>query len=423
MSLKAEMKIAIVGAGVIGIATAYELSGAGHAVTVFEKNGAAAEAASFANGGIHSNSFTLPLSVASVRGNRLSRFFQISRSLSLARWYSPANMRWLWAFSAAGSADRSSKFLEFGQQMARLSTEITDAWIARGQWEVEQSTGQVVVLGHENELDHYAVAMQHLKSSEQAFHLLDRTGLEGLEPSLRGIEKVHKAIHLPGDRVMNCRQFALLTKHEAQRDGVVFHFDTEVISITTHGSPQIRVAGGETHDFDHVILCTEAALPQDVLRLRLNLPLARIDSYAVSVGIREPLNAPRSAIQEHASGITVSRIGKRIRVCGGAELNRSHGAPHDKRLVNKLFRTLDQRFPGAAHYAGGTQVWRGSRTFTSDGLPVVGPSGLPGVWLNFAHGAYGWTLATASARLLGEQIAGRPTSLPCELISPLRFRG
>jgi len=161
-----------------------------------------------------------------------------------------------------------------------------------------------------------------------------------------------------------------------------------------------------------VVVCTEATPPDDLLKLSTRAPTARIDSYAVSVAIREPLNAPRSAVQDHKSGITISRIGKRLRVCGGAELNPTGKVEHDKRMVGKLFRTLDQHFPGAANYPAGTQVWRGSRTFTTDGLPVIGSAGLPGIWLNVAHGASGWSFASASARLLSEQIVGKKPACP-----------
>jgi D-amino-acid dehydrogenase len=416
------MKIAIVGAGVVGIAMAYELSVDGHSVTVFEKNGAAGESASFSNGGIHSNSFTRPLSAAMLHGHRARRMIQAARRLSVSRWYSPPNMQWLWAHTRHSADDRAAKLIEFGQKMALLGAEITDSWISRGQWEVEQSAGQLILLNDASDLERYATTMDALKLTDQASRVLNVEQLESIEPSLEGIDKIQKAIHLPGDRVMNCRQFALLAKQEAQRNGVVFHFNTEVNSISTEGKVQLKTSAGETHTFENIILCTEGPLPKDTLRVRMDLPLARISSYAVSVGIREPLNAPRGAVHDHASGITISRIGKRIRVCGGAELNRPSGAPHDERLVNKLFRTLDQRFPGAAHYASGTQVWRSSTTHTCDGLPLLGPSGLPGVWLNMAHGAYGWTLAAASARLLSEQLVGRETSIPLQPISPDRFQ-
>lgn len=417
------MKIAIVGAGVVGIATAYELADSGHEVTVFEKKTAASESASFANGGIHSNSFTLPLTGTALRGARLSRWVQSVRQLSQPRWAKPANMGWLWARSAAYVPESLHPRLLFAQQMARLSMEISDHWIAHHQWEVEQSEGNLILLNSEAELESYTAALQFLKEAEQSYRLLERPELDALEPALHGAEGVFKAIHIPGDRVMNCRQFALLAKQAAQHNGANFQFDADVAAISSQGKPQVRLRNGDTQSFDQVVVCTEALPADDVLKLSTPVPAARIDSYALSVAIREPLNAPRSAVQDHKSGITISRIGKRLRVCGGAELNAPGKTEHDKRMVHKLFRTLDQHFPGAANYPAGTQVWRGSRTFTTDGLPVVGSAGLPGVWLNVAHGANGWTLATASARLLSEQIMGKKTSLPCELINPQRFSG
>lgn len=415
------MKIAIVGAGVVGITTAHELAEAGHAVTVFEKNGAASESSSFANGGIHCSSFTLPLSGPALSGNKLSRFWQNTRRMSHSRWATPANFRWLWSQSGSKALDSSSENQSFGQRMARLGMEITDGLISHHQWEVEQSEGQLVLLSNEAEMSRYSNALQTLKEAEQPYRLLSCDELAAHEPALHGTEGVFKAVHIPGDRVMNCRQFSLLAKQAAQRSGVNFQFDTEVAAIQPQNKPQVRLKGGDVQPFDHVIVCTESLPREGFLKTNLEASTARIDSYALSVAIREPLNAPRSAVQDCKSGITITRIGKRLRVCGGAELNPSSSKAHDKRVVNKLFRTLDQYFPGAANYPAGTQTWRASRTFTLDGLPLVGSAGLPGVWLNLAHGANGWTLATASARLLSEQIAGHTTSLPCESISPHRF--
>ncbi len=415
------MKIAIVGAGVAGITTAHELADAGHAVTVFEKNGAASESSSFANGGIHCNSFTLPLSASTFGGHKLRRFWQNTRQMSHSYWAAPANFRWLWAQSSAAEAAKVRAIQSFGQQMARLGMEVTDTLISHHQWEVEQSEGQLILLSNEEELNGYSARLQFLKDAEQNYRLLVREEMEAHEPALHGADKIFKAIHLPGDRVMNCRQFSLLVKQAAQRNGVDFRFDSEITGLQAQGKPQVRLKTGDTQSFDHVVICTESLPREDVLKTGLQASTARIDSYALSAAIREPLNAPRSAVQDCRSGITIARIGKRLRVCGGAELNKSGTNEHDKRVVNKLFRTLDQYFPGAANYPAGTQIWRGSRTFTLDGLPLVGSAGLPGIWLNLAHGANGWTLATASARLLSEQIAGQSTSLPGEPLSPQRF--
>jgi len=415
------MKIAIVGAGVVGIATAFELADSGHEVTVFEKNAAASESASFANGGIHSCSFTVPLTGSRLHGNHFNRLHRGIGQLSKARWAKPSNLKWLWKQSANHTRDSHGLRVAFAQQMARLGLEISDHWITQHQWDVEQSDGHLILLRNESELDSYDSVLQSLKDTEQTYRLLERAELDALEPALHGADSVFKALHIPGDRVMNCRQFALLAKQAAQHNGANFRFDAEVAAISGQSKPQLRLQNGESASFDHIVVCTESLPADELLRLSLRAPTARIDSYAVSVAIREPLNALRSAVQDHKTGITISRIGRRLRVCGGAELNPKRSSHHDKRTVDKLFRTLDQLFPGAANYPAGTQVWRGSRTFTTDGLPLIGGSGLPGIWLNVAHGASGWSFASASARLLSEQIAGKKTSLPCELISPHRF--
>lgn len=421
-NLKVEMKIAIVGAGVVGITTAHELAEAGHAVTVFEKNGAASESSSFANGSIHCNSFTLPLSASTFAGHKLRRFWQSTRRMSHSHWAAPTNFRWLWAQSSATEAAKVRAIQSFGQQMARLGMEVTDTLISHHQWEVEQSEGQLILLSNEEELSRFSARLQFLNDADQSYRVLNKEEIEALEPAIRGADKAFKTIHLPGDRVMNCRQFSLLVKQAAQRNEVKFLFDTEITGLHAQGKPQVRLKTGEILTFDHVVICTESLPSGDILKTGLQaLSTARIDSYALSVPIREPLNAPRSAVQDSRSGITITRIGKRLRVCGGAELNKSGTGEHDRRVVNKLFRTLDHYFPGAANYAAGTQIWRSSCTFTLDGLPLVGSAGLPGVWLNLAHGANGWTLATASARLLSEQIAGQSTSLPIEMLRPQRF--
>jgi D-amino-acid dehydrogenase len=94
-----------------------------------------------------------------------------------------------------------------------------------------------------------------------------------------------------------------------------------------------------------------------------------------------------------------------VRVAGGAQLG-GEASALDARTVERLYQVLDDWFPGVAH-RGHAQRWKGARPMLPDGLPVVGASGAPGVWLNLGHGASGWTLACGSARLLADALAGR----------------
>ncbi len=420
--MKEKMNIAIIGAGVVGIASAFDFANAGHVVTVFERNGTACEAASFANGGILSASCTLPLLMPCPVGHQLGKLARLTQQLSTSRWAAPDNLRWLWARSASSPHDTRHHQMQLHQQMAKLGQEIGDAWMVQHNWDVEQSPGHTVLLARESDLQHYALALQCLEGAGGHFRLLDKAELAAVEPALELSVPFHKAIHFQDDRILNCRQFASLVRQAAQRLGVDFHFSQQVTGITPGALPQVRVSDGNVHAFDHVVLCTEALPPSDMLELPAYSATANIASYGLSVGIRDTANAPTSGVQLHQSGYIVTRLGKRLRICGGAELNPAPNARHDDRLVRKMFHALDACFPGAANYAGGTQVWRGSRTFTADGNPLVGPSGAQGVWLNLAHGAGGWTFACASARLLRDQLEGQATGPMHHLISPLRLQ-
>jgi D-amino-acid dehydrogenase len=118
--------------------------------------------------------------------------------------------------------------------------------------------------------------------------------------------------------------------------------------------------------------------------------------------------------------LTITRLGNRIRVSAGAELGPKRTIK-DEKMVNTIYRALDRHFPGAANYPAGTQVWHGTRHAIVDGLPAIGQSGIPHLSLNIGHGACGWTWACGSARMLADQISGRPSLLATAPFLPTRF--
>ena len=110
--------------------------------------------------------------------------------------------------------------------------------------------------------------------------------------------------------------------------------------------------------------------------------------------------------------VAISRLGARVRVAGGAELG---GRPerHNKAALATLYKVLNDWFPGAAHMSQ-AQVWKGARPMLPDGPPVLGASGLPGVWLNLGHGSSGWALACGSARVVADSIDARAPGIDLE---------
>jgi len=109
-----------------------------------------------------------------------------------------------------------------------------------------------------------------------------------------------------------------------------------------------------------------------------------------------------------------------VRVAGGAELGGTLQTPNDNALAT-LYKVLDDWFPGCAVQAK-AQSWKGARPMLPDGPPVIGASGLPGVWLNLGHGSSGWALACGSARVLADAMSGRPPAIDLDGLGIERLR-
>jgi D-amino-acid dehydrogenase len=203
--------------------------------------------------------------------------------------------------------------------------------------------------------------------------------------------------------------------------GVKFHFSTPVVALTQGPGLQIRTASLGTQDFEHVVVCAGAGAAA-VATPPLKLPLTLLWSYTLSAQLREPLNAPRSAVLEPHSGIAISRMGARIRVSGGAELGSSQHSHSQKGASQNLYRALQTHFPGAADFSRSIQLWSGASVFSPDALPLLGASSRPGLWLNLAHGHNGWSMACGAARVLADQMGGRASDVDTTLMQPGRFK-
>lgn len=420
---KETMKIAVVGAGVVGIVTAYELALDGHSVTVLEKAAAACEGASFANNGVVAPSFTQPFSTPEWHTNSLARLIRSARRLTRRPWNSAQQLKWLRRWTKLHAPANYSEAQRAGQQLATYSAERLNHIADACKLELERSEGQLLLLRTTTAPDELQAVLEALKAQDIACKLLTAEEARHHEPALHAAAPFQGALWLPGNQVANCRQFALLLRQEAQRLGVQFRFNTTVQQLHAHAKPSVDLltdGGRDTQSFDHIVFCT-GGLPEVLpTTWRQRMPVMALHGYVLSVTVREPLNAPRSAVQDLQTGVTINRLGQRIRVSGGAELGDDSGAK-DAATVNQLYRTLEQYYPGAANYPSGTQVWRGTRHLIADGMPLIGPSGLAGVSLNLGHGANGWTLACGSARLLADLVGAKDPALPTAHLLPTRF--
>lgn len=418
------MKVAIVGAGIIGVTTAFELAVDGHEVTVFERRGAAAEETSFANAGVVAPGYVTPWAAPGMPRKVLGHLFSRHASVKLGLPLSGAELAWMWKW---WRACRLETYLANRARLQRLAFysrarlhEITEHLML----EYDRSPGYMVLL--RSAKDHKLVqpGLQVLREAGVAFREIDAQGARAIEPAINPDTEFLGAIHLPDDEVGNCRQFALLLKKEAEARGARFEFGANVGALDPQRPSRLAV-DGVAREFDAVVMCAGLASAQLLKPLGLPIPMAAVYGYSISAPIREPLNAPRSALMDERYKVAISRLGNRVRVAGSAEIG---GSLADKRpaSIQTLYKVLHDWFPGAAQISSAStsvQEWKGARPMLPDGPPVIGESGLPGLWLNLGHGSSGWALSCGSARAVADLVRGAKPEVDLEGLGVQRLLG
>jgi D-amino-acid dehydrogenase len=418
------MKIAVIGAGIIGITTAYELALDGHEVTVFERRGAAAEETSFANAGVVAPACIAPWATPGMPG-KLFRHLGRHAGMRVQTPLSLRELAWLWKWKRAS---KPATWLANRERMQRLAFYSKDRLheITEGlQLEYDRNPGYTLLLRSEKKSREIQPQLQAWRDAGVPFRELTAEQVRVVEPALNTDTPFFGGIHFEQDGVGNSRQFALLLKNEAQRLGVNFRFNTTVAQIDRAQQATLLVAGeAQPLRFDALALCAGLDSADLLSPLGLKLPMAAVYGYSISAPIREPLNAPRSAVMDDRFKVAIVRMGNRVRAAGLAEIG---GALDTKRdaSIQTLYKVLHEWFPGAAQLSNtgaAVQEWKGARPMLPDGAPVIGASGLPGLWLNLGHGADGWAMACGSARVVTDMVGGRPPAIDVDGLGIGRLR-
>lgn len=439
------MRVAVIGAGIVGVTTAFELVEDGHEVTVYERHDSLAAEGSFANGGSVAPGYLTPWAVPGMPGKALRQM--VAQHAAWRLGSGPLlQAHWLWRrWRACRPSVQHLNRMRL-HRLAAFSQAQLQALTARLHLDFEQQQGQLILLRAESDLDLLRPGLKALEDLHEPHALLDAAGARRIEPAICTDAPLHAAIHLPGAQVANCRQFAHLLKAEAQRRGVQFRFRHEVIGIAP-GSPlslQVQprlecdtawltstlTPGNCGHEvdvgpqaFDAVVVCAAMGSPALLSPLGLKLPLAAVHGHSITAPLRLSDTAidtcPHSGVLDERYRVTISRMGNRIRVAGGSELGRSTDRLNGDVLAT-LYKVLDDWFPAAARTAKATQ-WRGTCAMLPDGPPLLGPTGIPGVFMNLGHGAHGWALSCGSARAVADLVSHRQPAIDLQGLGLDRF--
>ncbi len=448
------MRVAVIGAGVVGVTTAYELAADGHQVVVYERRSGVAAETSFANAGIVAPGYVTPWAAPGLPGQVLRRLLAAHTPVRVRPGLDAAALRWMWKWWRACRAGTHHINRQRLQRLAVFSRTRLRTLTHELHLDYERAEGCLVLLRSPQDLARVRPALKLLAEGATRFKLIDAQRCRTVEPGLNPDTPLHAGIYLPDDEVGNCRQFTILLRQEAQRLGVDFRFHTAVVALvpgTTPGVVSLQrepeapaqhssfshsiqpdaatrpadLPAPQSESFDAVVVCAALGAPALLRPHGLKLPLQAVHGYSVTAPLRQleahPDHGPRAALIDDRYQVAISRIGSRIRVAGGAEIGGSDDKHHAAALTT-LYKVLDDWFPGAARL-GQALPWKGARPMLPDGPPVLGACGIAGVWLNLGHGSSGWALACGSARVLADAVARRRPAIDTEGFGVERLRG
>jgi D-amino-acid dehydrogenase len=424
------LRIAVIGAGIIGVTTAYELAADGHQVSVLEQRQAVASEASFANAGVVAPGYVSPWAAPWMPLKVLAGLFGTHAAVRFGAGAFGAPLwmsRYLWACRRTAHLANRRRM----QRLAIYSRERLDALTLVHGLEYEQQRGYLILLRSAAELARAQRGLPLLAELGVAHEMLDGAGARLREPALSEGAPLHAALSLPGDLVGNCRQFAQVLKARAVERGVQFRFGTRVVRLS-RGHPgglywsdaDNPTDKAHAEEFDAIVLCTGQLPPQLGRKLGVRVPVLPVFGYSMTAPVRhregEPDPGPRSGVMDERYKVAITRLGQRIRVAGIAEVGCAPDVLRDAPL-NTLYKVLADWFDGAADISK-VQHWKGARPMLPDGPPVIGPAGPPQLWLNLGHGSSGWALSCGSARVLADLVAGRTPEIDPEGLGLERLR-
>lgn len=404
------MQVCVLGAGVVGLTTAYRLARDGHDVTIVEAHSGAAQEASFANGGQLSYSYVAPLADPAVLPKLPAWLLQRDSALRFVPRWDVAQWRWCASFLLACRTHRARRTALDLLSLGALSKAALHEIVERESIGFDYvRNGKLVVYRDAREFGRARRKLALLAAAGSDQRALDAAQCVALEPALAHAQPLLAGgIHTPSEEAGDCHRFGVaLAQTLQQRYGVTIHYDTPVSALVTQG-PRVVAARSQAGDIPadaFVVALGMGSVPLlDTLGVRL--PIYPLTGYSLTLDRTSLADTPRVSVTDLHRKVVYAPLGERLRIAGMVEIAGMSDAQRARRLA-ALTRQAQEIFPNAGDYAQ-ARNWCGHRPATPDSKPLIGPSPYDNLWLNTGHGALGFTLACGSARVIADAIAQRP---------------
>jgi D-amino-acid dehydrogenase len=404
------VKIAVLGAGVVGTTSAWYLAHAGHEVTVIDRQDGAGLETSFANGGQISAGHAEPWAKPAVVPKILRWLGREDAPLLFRPRADLAQWMWGLRFLAECWPGRFEQNTRVLSGLAAYSGECLRSLRARtGMRYDELARGILHFATRQADFDmlaHHALEMRKLG---QAREVKSAAECLAIEPALKDSrQRIVGGVYTPQDESGDAHKFTVELARLAAEKGVRFMNRQTITGFDVAGGEvrAVKLDGGSL-SADAYVVALGSYSPLLLRGIGISIPVYPLKGYSITLPLSpsDATAAPTVSLTDEAYKIVVSRLGNRLRAAGTAELTGYDRSVNEVRC-NAILRRIGELFPGLGAI-NTVDRWAGLRPATPDNVPIIGRTRLRNLYLNTGHGTLGWTLACGSGRALADLVCGR----------------
>ena len=416
------MKILVLGAGLIGVSSAWYLARSGHHVTVVERQPNVGLETSFANGGQISVSHAEPWANPHTPRRALGWLGREDAPLLFRLRLDWALFDWSWRFLRECTAARMRTNVRDILALAIYSRRQLGK--LRRETGIEYEQRECGILHVYTDAREYAAAIEAAKVMREFGcdrRLVDADACVEIEPALQAARPTlvggdYTKEDESGDAFLFTQRLAKLCVDA----GVEFRFNTRADALQTGRDGNLRnavlhtSAGAEEFSADAYIVACGSYSTQLLDPLGIRIPVYPAKGYSATIPLSENSVAPNVAMTDDGHKIVFARLGQRLRVAGTAEFN-GYNTELNETRCQALIRHTHALFP-QLEPAGAPEFWCGLRPATPSNVPFIGKTKIPNLFLNTGHGTLGWTMACGSGQVLADIVSGKTPEIPLRSI-------
>ena len=410
------MTTVVLGAGVVGTATAWYLKKAGHDVVLIERQTEAAMETSWGNGGIIHASEVEPWSQPGMPTKIVKWLGKEDAPLLLRYGAIPHMFRWGLAFARNCTPERFRANALSNLHLALHSLKSLQEIGAETGIPYDRATRGVMKIYRSREsLDNAQRSTDFLARHGLLYERITPERCVELEPALQATQStLAGALYFPRDEIGDSNKFGQGLAAACAAKGVQLRFGETIDRIETGGG---RVQGVITNKgriaADTVVVAMGSFTAPMLAKNGIRVPIYPVKGVSITF-LRGGWNsAPVVPVIDDSKLFGFVPIGDRMRVSGSAEITGYDATPAMTR-AQAIIDNASFTFPELKKNLDLTQakVWAGLRPVSPSGTPLIGETRIKGLWINSGHGHLGWTLSCGSGRVAADLISGKDPGIP-----------